>query len=302
MPYLQFARRYARHVMAQRRLPRTLDVPIHQPEPSAWPDTAITAAWLGHATVLLNYLGTWLITDPVLTNRIGVRIAGLTLGPRRLTRPALRVRDIPGLDLILISHAHMDHLDLATLARLPRRTRVVTHRGVGDLLRHFEQVDEIDWGQQLNHDGMMIEGVGARHWGARTLKDRQRGFGGFLLEKPGSSILYAGDTAYTDLYAAYAQRRIDLAILPIGAYDPWIANHANPEEAWAMSRDMAAKYVMPVHHSTFRLSREPMEEPMDRFLKVAGEEAWRVVGREIGQAWTPLVSEASRKAVEFDQG
>lgn len=285
--YLRFVGRYTKHVMARHQLPQTLDVPIHRPDPATWSDTAVTAAWLGHATVLVNLRGTWVITDPVLADRIGIRIAGVTLGPRRLTRPALRVRDIPHLDLILISHAHMDHLDYGTLSQLPRQTRVVTHRGVGDLLRRFNQVDEISWGERLDHNGMVIEGTGARHWGARTIRDHQRGFGGFLLEKSGSSVLYAGDTAYTDLYRAYAGRGIDLAILPIGAYDPWIANHANPEEAWAMSRDMAAKYLMPVHHSTFRLSREPMTEPLHRLVQAAGAEVWRVVGREIGQAWTP---------------
>jgi L-ascorbate metabolism protein UlaG (beta-lactamase superfamily) len=234
----------------------------------------------------MNYFGTWLITDPALANRIGIRVAGITMGPRRLTRPALQPGELPRLDLILISHAHMDHLDLATLARFPRDTRVITHRGVGDLLRRFHQVDEIRWGEVLTHDGLTVEGVGARHWGARTIHDQQRGFGGFLLEKSGRRVLYAGDTAYTGLYREYDGRGIDLAILPIGAYDPWIANHANPEEAWTMGLEMGAHAIMPIHHSTFRLSREPMDEPLRRLLKAAGAEENRVVAREIGQSWT----------------
>ena len=271
--------------MEQRRLPRTLDVPIHRPVPADWPDTHLTAAWLGHATVVINFFGTWLITDPVLARRIGVRIGGITMGPSRLTPPALEPEDLPRLDLILVSHAHMDHLDLATLSRFPRETRVITHRGVSDLLRRFRQVDEIEWGQTLTHSDLVIEGVGARHWGARTIRDRQRGFGGFLLEKSGKRILYAGDTAYTDLYGAYEGRGIDLAILPIGAYDPWIANHATPEEAWRMGREMGAESIMPIHHSTFRLSREPMDEPLRRLLTVAGQEKWRIATQEIGQTW-----------------
>lgn len=290
MSYLQFARRYARHVMEQRKLPATLDLPIHRPVPAEWPDDALTAAWLGHASVIMNYFGTWLITDPVLADRIGIRIAGITMGPRRLTRPALRPGELPRLDLILISHAHMDHLDLATLCRFPRDTRVITHRGVGDLLRRFQQVDELGWGESVTHHGLTVEGVGARHWGARKIHDQQRGFGGFLLEKSGARVLYAGDTAYTDLYRKYAARPIDLAILPIGAYDPWIANHANPEEAWKMGREMGAEHIMPVHHSTFRLSREPMDEPMRRLLIAAGAEEHRIVAREIGQSWTAPVT------------
>lgn len=290
MSYLQFARRYARHVMEQRKLPATLDLPIHRPVPAEWPDHELTAAWLGHATVIMNFFGTWLITDPALADRIGIRVAGITMGPRRLTRPALRPGELPRLDLILISHAHMDHLDLATLGRFPRDTRVITHRGVGDLLRRFRQVDEIGWGERISHGSLTVEGVGARHWGARRIHDQQRGFGGFLLEKSGTRVLYAGDTAYTDLYRKYATRPIDLAILPIGAYDPWIANHANPEEAWKMGREMGAEYIMPVHHSTFRLSREPMDEPLRRLLVAAGAEERRIVGREIGQSWTAPVT------------
>jgi L-ascorbate metabolism protein UlaG (beta-lactamase superfamily) len=285
MSYLEFARRYARHVMEQRKLPRTLDVPVHRPVPSEWPDTALTVGWLGHATVVMNVFGTWLITDPALANRIGIRVGGLTLGPRRLTPPALTTGDLPRLDLILISHAHMDHLDFGTLNRLPRTTRVITHRGVGNLLRRFRNVNEIGWGETLGHHGLRVEGVGARHWGARTIHDRERGFGGFLLEKSGKRVLYAGDTAYTDLYRAYADRGIDLAILPIGAYDPWIANHASPEEAWRMGREMGARHLLAVHHSTFRLSREPMQEPMQRLVKAAGSEHWRIVARDIGETW-----------------
>ena len=286
MSYLQFARRYARHLMEQRQLPTTLDVPVHRPVPAEWPDTSLTAAWLGHATVVMNYFGTWLITDPALANRIGIRVGGITMGPRRLTRPALQPGELPRLDLILISHAHMDHLDLATLGRFPRDTRVITHRGVGDLLRRFHRVDEIGWGETATHDGLTVEGTGAKHWGARAIRDQQRGFGGFLLEKSGRRVLYAGDTAYTGLYREYAGRGIDLAILPIGAYDPWIANHASPEEAWRMGREMGAEFIMPVHHSTFRLSREPMDEPLRRLLMAAGAEEDRVVAREIGQSWT----------------
>jgi L-ascorbate metabolism protein UlaG (beta-lactamase superfamily) len=179
----------------------------------------------------------------------------------------------------------MDHLDFGTLNRLPRTTRVITHRGVGNLLRRFRNVNEIGWGETLGHHGLRVEGVGARHWGARTIHDRERGFGGFLLEKSGKRVLYAGDTAYTDLYRAYADRGIDLAILPIGAYDPWIANHASPEEAWRMGREMGARHLLAVHHSTFRLSREPMQEPMQRLVKAAGSEHWRIVARDIGETW-----------------
>jgi L-ascorbate metabolism protein UlaG (beta-lactamase superfamily) len=258
--------------------------PAARPDPASWPNDCVTLAWLGHATVLINFYGRWILTDPALGKRIGVRVAGMTLGPRRYSHPALRLRDLPALDLLLISHAHMDHLDLATLGRLPRTVRVITHRGVGDLLGRFSQVDEIAWGQALEHDGLTIYGTGGKHWGARTLTDVQRGYGGFLVEARQRRVLFAGDTAYTEIYQPIGRSGgVDLAILPIGAYDPWIGNHANPEQAWSMAGQMGARQVLPVHHSTFRLSREPSEEPLQRLLAAAGPDADRIVGREIGE-------------------
>jgi L-ascorbate metabolism protein UlaG (beta-lactamase superfamily) len=115
------------------------------------------------------------------------------------------------------------------------------------------------------------------------ITDQHRGYGGYLLQTGSRTILFAGDTAYTNALTPLGLRgRIDLAILPIGAYDPWIANHASPEQAWAMFKALGAEYVLPVHHSTFRLSREPVDEPLERFMAAAGDEGWRVVGREIG--------------------
>ena len=117
--------------------------------------------------------------------------------------------------------------------------------------------------------------------------DRHRGFGGYLIQRAGCAVLFAGDTAYTDVLTRIGRRvQIDLAILPIGAYDPWINNHASPEQAWAMFQRLGARYVLPVHHSTFRLSREPAEEPIQRFIAAAGAERWRVIATEVGASWT----------------
>jgi L-ascorbate metabolism protein UlaG (beta-lactamase superfamily) len=259
----------------------------HRPEPLAWPDDRLTAAWLGHATVLLNFYGTRILTDPVLQSRVGIGRGLAKLGPRRLVRPALRARDLPPLDLLLLSHAHMDHTDLGTLCSLRRDIPVVVQRGNRDLVRRFRRVEELDWGEVTEVDGTAVESVEVRHWGARMVTDRHRGYGGFLLTRHGASVLFAGDTAYTDAFDRLAGRtRVELAILPIGAYDPWIANHASPEQAWDMFRRLDARYLLPVHHSTFRLSREPVEEPLERLLAAAGSERWRIVGSEIGATWS----------------
>jgi L-ascorbate metabolism protein UlaG (beta-lactamase superfamily) len=258
-----------------------------RPEPSTWPQDRLTVAWLGHATVLLNLGGSWLLTDPALERRIGIGRGLAKLGPRRLVEPALRPRELPPLDAILLSHAHMDHTDIGTLRHLRRDVPVVVQQGNVDLVRRFRRVHELAWGDSAEIGGVRIESTPARHWGARMITDKHRGYGGYLIQKPGATILFAGDTAYTDVLTPIGQRAdIDLAILPIGAYDPWIANHASPEQAWTMFRRLQARYVLPVHHSTFRLSREPLTEPIERFLTAAGAESWRVVGTEVGATWT----------------
>jgi L-ascorbate metabolism protein UlaG (beta-lactamase superfamily) len=233
----------------------------HRPEPLTWTDDRLTAAWLGHATVLLNFFGVRIITDPVLESRVGIGRGLAKLGPRRLVRPALRARELPPLDLVLLSHAHMDHTDLGTLRSLRR------------------DVPEVG--------GVRIQSVEVRHWGARMVTDRHRGYGGFLLTRRGTSVLFAGDTAYTDAFDRLGRHtRVELAILPIGAYDPWIANHASPEQAWRMFQGLGARHLLPVHHSTFRLSREPVDEPLERLRAAAGAEEWRIVTPEVGSTWT----------------
>jgi L-ascorbate metabolism protein UlaG (beta-lactamase superfamily) len=259
----------------------------HRPEPRSWTDDGLTAAWLGHATALLNLYGTWIVTDPVLEARVGIGHGRAKLGPRRLVKPALRARELPPLDLLLLSHAHMDHTDLGTLRSLPRDVPVVVQDGNRDLVRRFRRVEELGWGESTEVDGVTVESVEVRHWGARMVTDRHRGYGGYLLTKGDRTVLFAGDTAYTDAFDRLGERvKVDLAILPIGAYDPWIANHASPEQAWRMFKGLGAEYLLPVHHSTFRLSREPVEEPIQRLLAAAGAERWRVVASEVGASWT----------------
>ncbi|HEX8844500.1 MAG TPA: MBL fold metallo-hydrolase [Pyrinomonadaceae bacterium] len=287
--YARFARQHARSFLSQRiaEAGRAIAPAPHRPVPSSWTDDALTVAWLGHATVLINFYGTWLLTDPALRPHVGVNVAGLTIGPRRLVRPALSLKELPPLDAVLISHAHMDHCDMGTLRRLPRNMRAVVQRGNLDLVRRFRQVHELDWGEAAEINGARVEAIRVNHWGARKLTDKNRGYGGFLISKGGRALVFGGDTAYTNAFAPLRHRaQIDLAILPVGGYNPYIQAHANPEQAWTMRREMNATYILPMHHSTFRLSREPVKEPVERLLKAAGEERWRIALTEPGQTWT----------------
>jgi L-ascorbate metabolism protein UlaG (beta-lactamase superfamily) len=295
MPFQPFRSRfnYARCYVRDAAIERRKDAfsPIEpagqRPDPSAWSDERLTVAWLGHATVLGNFYGSWFLTDPALEMRVGLGRGIAKFGPRRLIAPALRTHELPPVDLLLLSHAHMDHTDLGTLRAIPRDTPVVVQPGNRDLVRRFRRVDELAWGETLAVDGIEVESLEVRHWGARMITDRHRGYGGYLLRKHGRTIVFAGDTAYTDALAPLGRRgRIDLAILPIGAYDPWIYNHASPEQAWQMAKEMGAAHLMPIHHSTFRLSREPLGEPIERLLAAAGPDGHRIVVTEVGGTWT----------------
>jgi L-ascorbate metabolism protein UlaG (beta-lactamase superfamily) len=287
--HLAFARRYARAAVVSRRpqAERRVAPAPHRPDPATWPDDRLTVSWLGHATVLVNFHGSWMLTDPVLEDRIGLGRGLAKIGPRRLIKPALRKRELPQLDAVLLSHAHMDHTDLGTLCAIPPKVRMVVQSGNRDLVRRFQAVDELAWGETTRIGELEVESVETRHWGARMITDRHRGWGGFLLRKAGRTVLFGGDTAYTDAFTRLRARGpVDLAILPIGAYDPWVTSHASPEETWRMFRALGAEYLLPIHHSTFRLSREPVDEPIRRLLAAAGAERWRVVLTEIGQSWS----------------
>ncbi|MDX2118729.1 MAG: MBL fold metallo-hydrolase [Planctomycetota bacterium] len=246
---------------------------------------SLAAAWLGHASVLLRVGGLWVLTDPVFSRRIGVRVGGVTFGPQRQW-PAPDPAALPRPDVILLSHAHFDHLDRPSLAALAHReTVVVTARRTRRLVpRGFGAVHEVGWDESIDVLGLSLGVLRPRHWGARTLVDRLRGYNAYEITSGGSRVLFAGDSAYTEEFARVQQPT--LSIFGIGAYDPWIDNHASPEEAWRMFRSTQGAYMLPIHHSTFVLSHEPSDEPMARLLAAAGEERWRIVAHKPGDVWT----------------
>ncbi|MEO6437415.1 MAG: MBL fold metallo-hydrolase, partial [Tepidisphaeraceae bacterium] len=235
------------------------------PDLTNWETHDLAAAWIGHATILLRLGGQTILTDPVFCSRIGLGIGLITAGPRRLVAPALSIRQLPRLDLILISHAHFDHLDRPSLMRLPKQTPVITAHRTHDLVHDlgFNTVTELQWGQSLQLGEVKITAREVKHWGARTFYDQHRGFNAYLLESSKHRVLYGGDTAYHEGFRDIGRGgRVDLAILGIGAYDPYIAAHATPEQAWAMADHCQADHILAMHHSTFRLSHEPSQEPL----------------------------------------
>ena len=266
-----------------------------KPEPSKWSDAQVTLAWLGHATVLINFFGIKILTDPALFPRIGIRLPGFPIGPKRLTAPALEFHDLPKIDLILLSHAHFDHLDLRTLRCFDENTIVITARATGDLLRRtrFRYVTELDWSERkalkTAAGEIDISAFAVKHWGARKRRDTYRGYNGYLLESRDGGrcrIIFAGDTAMTDSFTELRRYgHIDVAIMSIGAYNPWIRSHCTPEQAIEMANDAGARFIMPVHHQTYRLSFEPMREPIERFEAALRKTPERIALREIGETF-----------------
>ena len=269
-------------------------------EPASWPDNSLTIANLGHAALLMNFFGTRVITDPSLFSRVGMSIDSiLTIGPKRFVDPPLAPAQLQQLDLILITHAHMDHLDVPSLKALPKNAVVVACQKCSSLIAPlgFKDVRELKWGETTVVKGLTIRAMGARHWGRRWPPfGEDYGFNSYMLEKDGRRMLLACDSADTNLFASLASTPPDVAAFSIGAYDPWIWNHANPEQVWAMFQSTRAQYLVPIHWGTFKLSKEPMEEPLQRLIAAAGDQQDRIVIRQIGGAWTMPASIETRQA------
>ena len=273
-----------------RELGRDVPLPRHTPTPASWSDSAITLAWLGHATVLVNFYGFWILTDPVLFSRIGVDLGVGSLGPLRLVQCAVPPDDLPALDLVLVSHAHFDHLDTPSLAVVPGRPAAVTAAGTSDLLpsRAYSNVTELRWDETMRvrgrHGDALVRAIEVKHWGARLRRDTWRGYTGYVVEREGRRLLIAGDTAATSLFRGHRRYGpFEAAVMPIGAYNPWIHNHCTPEQAIEMADAASARLLVPVHHRTFKLSSEPYDEPIQRVAAALHAEHGRLAISEVGE-------------------
>lgn len=213
---------------------------------------------VGHATNLLQTVSGSVLTDPIWSRR--------ALLVKRRVRPGMRLRDLPKLAAILVSHAHFDHLDRPTLKRLPKEIPLVTHQGVESLLAPLghQRVIPLNLWEEVRLGGLRVHAVPSCHWGKRHPWDAaERGYGGFIVESSGATVYFGGDTAYFDGFKEIGRRfRIDVALLPIGAYNPFRHAHCNPEDAAQAFQDLGARYLIPYHWGAFRLSWEPLEEPI----------------------------------------
>jgi L-ascorbate metabolism protein UlaG (beta-lactamase superfamily) len=231
--------------------------------------------FIGHSGFLIQIGGKNALIDPNFANWIFIL--------KRLRRPGLRLRELPPIDYVLVSHAHFDHLHKPSLRRIAKLTRrlggpaptVIVPKHVGEIVDclGFRRVIEMEWWQSLrDNSGLEITHTPANHWGARLIHDNHRGFGGFVLRNGEHSIYHSGDTAYFRGFAEIGRRlRPETALLPIGAYEPpsFRNVHTSPEDALQGFLDLGAERMIPMHYGTFRLSHEPMEEPVPRLLAAA---------------------------------
>jgi len=273
-------------------VPRPPQAPIPQVAPdlaflqaNARAGTAMrpSATWIGHATVLLQFAGLSVLTDPVFSERASPLSF---IGPKRHQPPGVPLAGLPHIDLVLASHNHYDHLDGASVDALQRQAGgpplFVVPMGVKAWLadRGIANAVELNWWEshtlQAPAGPVEVALVPAQHWSGRGLADRmQTLWGGFAVFAPDCHLFYAGDTAYSrdfvDIQARYADRQspargggFDIALLPIGAYEPrWFMapQHVNVEEAIRIHRDLRAKRSLGVHWGTFQLSDEALDDP-----------------------------------------
>jgi L-ascorbate metabolism protein UlaG (beta-lactamase superfamily) len=249
------------------RWPARIDEPPQRPAPLEGAVAVVT--FIGHATFLIQTAAGNFLTDPMYSDRAGP--FGL-LGPRRVRQPAVRFDDLPPISTVLLSHNHYDHCDRSTLVRLAKRFDpvVITPIGNGALVKStgLRKVEELDWWQDAKTSTLPLTLTPAHHFSARTPFDRNRAlWGGFTIAVAHRRIYFAGDSAYAPFFREVRRRfgPIDLALLPIGAYEPrWFmqAVHMNPAEALQAHLDLEASESIAMHFGTFQLTTEGIDEPI----------------------------------------
>ena len=260
--------------------PEPVAFPLAENDPSFLKNnlTEPTLTWIGHSTVLLQFEGFNILTDPHMTQRASpVSFAG----PKRFMKPGISIEELPHIDLIVISHNHYDHLDRLTLEKIYQKQKDQPPKIYVPLRqkRWFNALDipnvvEMDWWEEQEFEVWKIHAVPVQHWSSRSPWDRNEVlWAGWVLEHPKFKFFFAGDTGYSKDFIDLARKfnGFDLSAIPIGAYAPrWFMkqSHINPEEAVRIHQDINSRYSVAIHWGTFILTDEPVDEPPKK-LKTA---------------------------------
>jgi L-ascorbate metabolism protein UlaG (beta-lactamase superfamily) len=259
--------RLVRHSVVTRRTGRTY-------KPKLVSNGEMGLTFIGHSSFFLQMGGKNVVLDPNFARWLFVL--------KRLRQPGVRLHDLPPVDVVLVTHAHFDHLHRQSLRAIARQTRrhtgaspvlVIPHH-VFDLVSDlgFEEIVELEWWNHYRHGALEITHVPSRHWGARVIKDSHRGYGGFVVRAGKHSVYHAGDTAYFPGFREIGRRLSpEVALLPIGAYHPpqFRNVHTSPADATQAFVDLNARWMVPMHYGTFRLSHEPIDEPLQLLAREA---------------------------------
>jgi len=236
-------------------------------------------AWIGHATFLIKLGNTTIITDPVFEKNMGP----LIFGPKRYVDPAINLKEMPEVNLFLLTHNHYDHLSTRTIQRFPyKKTKVLVPLKLGKYFTRngYSDVKEMDWYDEIKVNDLKITFLPAIHWSKRSPWDTNKTlWGNFLIEYKDKKILFSCDTGYGNIYKKLGEKYgpIDLTFINIGAYNFYPMSprkdksiyHANPEEALNIAQDLKSKKVIGMHWGTVVLSLEPIMEPPARFKENA---------------------------------
>lgn len=252
--------------------PKWIRHPNHPPLREAHDGENLSITFIGHATALIQVCGLNILTDPFFSMRTSpVQWAG----PKRVHAPGIALKDLPPIDIVLVSHNHYDHMDLPALRKLHDRhqPRIVTPLGNGAIIRKARRtfdITEADWDDEIRvHDDVSIHPTPALHWSKRTLWDRNMAlWAAFVIATPHGPVYFAADTGYgdgqhfRDIRQQFGEPR--LALIPIGAYEPrWFMKpqHMNPAEAVQAHLDLGAHRSLAIHHGTVQLTDEAIDQP-----------------------------------------
>jgi L-ascorbate metabolism protein UlaG (beta-lactamase superfamily) len=281
---------YRLYSQGQVREPR-FEIPVMPVSLQAPPSQELRAIWFGHASVLVELDGVRIMTDPVFSDVVSPLPP---IGPERLHRPPIALRDVTGIDAVVISHDHYDHLDMKTVQHLaPQGTHFYVPLGVGAHLERWgvppAQIHDMDWWERADIKGVTIHCTPARHYSGRKRMNNPTLWASWTIRGSHRSVYVSGDTGYAGHFKEIRRRlgAVDLALMKVGAYgDTWLDIHMAPEPAVQAHADLGAKTLLPIHWATFDLSYHAWDEPIVRTLAAAKAKGVHVITPRIGEVFT----------------